>query len=205
MRTQNSQQEIATVNQALTTATQEGSTDKPVEKKRARLRYTKRITYIAVLVAIALILKALGNMFTVVGFKVSFTYIPWIIAGIMLGPIGGAAVGALTDVVGMLISGGIPNPILTLSYTLFPVFPALFYKLPLKNGYLKTVLGSCVSLLVCTLGIGTVGLMSIYNMTFLQVLVTYRLFQIGVFAINLMIIGILFPAIQKTFLKDFTR
>ena len=202
MRTHHSQQEIATVNQALTTANHDLSAEEPVEKKKVRLRYTKRITYIAVLTAIAVVLKTLGNMFTIVGFRISFTYIAWIVAGVMLGPIGGAAVGLISDAMGTLIGGLPPNPLLLLSSTLFPVFPALFYRLPLKNEYLKVVLGSVVSLVVCSLGISTIGLMYIYNMSFFKTLVTYRLAQVGVFAVNLVCIGLLFPVIKRTFLKE---
>lgn len=182
----NSQQEIATV--------------KACKKKNAAR--TKTITYIAMLVAIALIFKSLGNMFTIVGFRVSFVYIPWIIAGIMLGPVGGCAVSLITDILGTFILGQTPVPLIMLGNALYPLFPALAYRfLPFKNGYLKTILGAAVSLLVCTLGVNTAGLIPIYEKSFLDILFIYRLPQIGVFAINVTVIGVLFPMLNKTLLK----
>lgn len=185
----NSQQEIATGK----------------SKKKSAFRYTKRITYIAVLVAVALLFKSLGNMFTIVGFRVSFVYIPWIIAGVMLGPVGGAAVALITDILGTFMIGQTPVPLIMLGNALYPIFPALVFRLPFKNGYLKTVIGAVCSLLLCTLGLNTAGLIPIYEMSFWQILVVYRLPQIGVFVINIALIGILFPLIRRTMLKALTE
>lgn len=191
------QQEIATVTHPLTTA---NTQDIAKEKHKKKIRYTQKITYIAVLVAMALICKVLGNFLTIGTFRVSFTYIPWIIAGIMLGPVGGAAVGLITDILGTLIAGYTPNLLLMLGSALYPVFPALVFKLPLKNERLKMVLGSVVSLVVCTIFINSAGNAVYYGTPFWPTLVA-RFSQIGVFVVNVVILVLLYPVIQRTFLK----
>lgn len=178
----NSQQEIAT----------------PKDCKKSAFTLTRRLTYIAVLVAISLILKTLGNFLTIVGFRVSFVYIPWIIAGVMLGPIGGGAVSLITDILGTLIAGQTPVPLLMLGNALYPVFPALTFRLlPVKYDYFKVVIGACVSLSACTLGLNTWGLALLYEQSYWLQLVVYRLPQIGVFAINLVAVGFLLPVVKR--------
>ena len=149
------------------------------------------------LVALSLILKMLGNVLTLVGFRVSFVYIPWIIAGILLGPVGGSAVSLITDILGTFITGQTPIPLLMIGNALYPVFPALMYRLPLKNDFLKVVIGSCISLFVCTLGLNTWGLALLYEQPYWVHLVTFRLPQIGVFAVNLTAIGFLLPVVKN--------
>ncbi len=180
----NSQQEIATPEAC---------------KGKSAITLTRRLTYIAVLVALSLILKMIGNVLTIVGFRVSFVYIPWILAGALLGPLGGAAVSFITDVLGTFIAGQTPVPLLMLGNALYPIFPALACMLPLKNDYLKIVIGSCFSLLICTLGINTLGLALLYEQSFWFQLVTFRLPQIGVFAVNLTVIGVLYNVVKSRF------
>ena len=53
--------------------------------KQRKLTLTQRITYISMLIAGALVLKILGNLFQLLFFKVTFVYVPWILAAIAMG------------------------------------------------------------------------------------------------------------------------
>lgn len=144
----------------------------------------------------SLILKMLGNIFTIGGFRVSFVYIPWIIGGVVLGPIGGCAVSLITDILGTFINGQTPIPLMMLGNALYPLFPALAFRLPGKYQYLKIVVGSCVSLLVCTLGFNTLSLAQFYGVPYLPYFVT-RLTQVPVFVFNIFAIGLLMPVVRR--------
>lgn len=179
---------------------QEIATPKDCKKKgfRPALSPTRRLTYIAVLVAISYVLKLLGNVMTIGSFKFTLIYVPWIIAGVVLGPLGGCAVSGITDVLGTLAGGLTPVPLVIVGNTLFPLFPALCYRyIPAAPAVAKIIGGSCLSLLVCTLGLNTWGLSSFYGMPFWPYLVTGRLTQVPVFALNLAAVCLLYPVVRQ--------
>lgn len=188
-----SQQEIAAPN-----------TCNSLEKKPA-LSYTKRLTYTAALTALALIFKLVSQMWggalQLFNLKLSFTYVAWMLSGIILGPLEGMLVGFLSDVIGTFLlptTGGI-NPIITLSDTLFPMFIGLAVKfIPSKNLYLKTAIGTLVSLFACTLGLTTLALSlnTMGEVSFLAMLPT-RWPQAVMVILNLVIVGALLPVVNR--------
>ena len=135
--------------------------------------------------------------------KVGFTYIGWVMSAIILGPFGGAVVGFCTDILGTLISAtGAINPLLTLSYTLFPLIIGLFYKyIPIKNKRISLAVGFIVATVICTLGISSAGLYfyGIYQggLPFWAYVLTVRTSQIPIAGINLVIVLLLYPFISK--------
>ena len=137
-----SSQEIATVN----TKAEYGTAKK-------RLNPTKRITYLATLVAAALAFKLLGQVLTFGGSKITIVYIPWILSALVMGPIGGMTVCFATDVIGTLIlpTAGLPLPLLVVSNALFGLIMGLAFKIPKLNLRLKTLIGTAVVICVCTL------------------------------------------------------
>ena len=116
-----SSQEIATVN----TKAEYGTAKK-------RLNPTKRITYLATLVAAALAFKLLGQVLTFGGFKITIVYIPWILSALVMGPIGGMTVCFATDVIGTFImpTAGLPLPLIVVSNSLFGLIMGLAFKIP---------------------------------------------------------------------------
>ncbi len=179
--------------------------DKSYAKESKLKITTKQITYIATLTAVTLLLKIIGNMLIIEGsLKISFTYIGWALAGIILGPFGGAVVGLCTDTLGMIIfpaAGGI-NPVLTLGYTLFPFFVGLSYKyLPIKNKNISITLGFIASTVICTLGICSAGLYFYYgynsSMSFMTYVLTTRLLQVPMAGANLVIVLLLYPVVKR--------
>ncbi|HEY8423188.1 MAG TPA: folate family ECF transporter S component [Clostridia bacterium] len=127
-----------------------------------RLDATRRVTYLAVLIGLAIVLKLYG--IDLPYGKVSLFYIPCYLAGAFFGPVVGFATGALGDVLGFLIKGGTPNLILTLGNGLMGfIVGAAFKFLPSLKPEIRLVIGVYVSMFVCTLGINTLGLAVLYG------------------------------------------
>lgn len=184
----NSQQEIATPK-------------KSNNVKPKILSATMRTTYIATLIAASLVLKTFGNSVQIAGFKVSFVYITWILSALILGPFGASVVAICTDVMGTIIAGtggGLPLPIVVLGNAIFPVIVWLGVKfLPIKNINIKLFISAFFCIIICTLGINTIGLALFYKMTYLQCLISMRLPQIVVVIFNFVIVTLLIPPFKK--------
>lgn len=172
-------------------------------KKKLLIEGTKRLTYIATLTAFALAMKFVGQTWggylQLFSLKLSFIYLPWILAAIMLGPIDAMIVGFVSDFLGIIIlpTTGTIIPLLTLSNTLFPMIVGLAVRyLPLKNLFLKTAIGTAASILICTLGLSTLGLSLTYGTPFFVQLAA-RWAQPIIIALNLAIVGALLPLFDK--------
>ncbi len=79
----------------------------------------------AMLVALGVVLKLYSITISLTA-KMSFAPVPAMAAGILFGPLAGLAVGALTDLMGFLVQGGLYIPTTTIMYALSGVVPALF-------------------------------------------------------------------------------
>lgn len=189
-----SSQEIATVN----TKAEYGTAKK-------RLNPTKRITYLATLVAASLAFKLLGQVLTFGGSKITIVYIPWILSALVMGPIGGMTVCFATDVIGTLIlpTAGLPLPLLVVSNALFGLIMGLAFKIPKLNLRLKTLIGTAVVICVCTLGLSTYALADFYNIPF-WVQFVKRISQAVMVAVNAAATVFLFPTVKKLGLIDKT-
>ena len=169
---------------------------------------TKYITYCATFTALSIICKMLGNAVSSViiipNMRLSFVYVPWVLSGIVLGPIGGVITGLAGDVLGQLAVavGGSINPLTTLSNALFALFPALVFKFSkIKKDWLKLLIGMAISMVICTMGIGGYALYTWWgydkSMSFVTYLVTIRSPQIIIIAINYVLTLLVLPAIKK--------
>ncbi len=169
------------------------------KEKKKKIIGTRQITYRAILVALALVCKLMGQMFSFGDFKITFVYLPWIIAGIAMGPLGGAAVAFITDLIGTLIisTGGLPLPLTILSNTLIGFIFGLAFKIPKIDPRLKLLIGTAVALFACTLGIGTYQLALISNTSFKSLFILRISTQAPVFLLNAVIVGFLFPVLKK--------
>ena len=166
--------------------------------KRKKLTTTQLITYRATLVAMALAFKLLGNTFNFGSFKLTIVYIPWMLSGIVMGPIGGAIVAFSTDLVGQLIisTGGFPLPLTSVSNTLFGFLTGLVFLIPKLDNRIKLLISTVVVLCVCTLGIGTYALADLHETPYLVELVL-RWPQALMVCVNAAAVGCLFPLLGK--------
>ena len=180
-----SSQEIATVD----TEAKQG--------KKRKLTTTQRITYIAMLIAASLVLKIIGNLFQLPFFKVTFVYVPWILAAIAMGTLGGLTVAFATDLLGTLVSGGIPNPILALSCAAFGLIMGLVFKIPKLDPKLKILIGTAIVIPVCTFGLWSLGMALYFPTKTFWGWLAIRPPQALVVALNSVITAFLFPIMRK--------
>ena len=172
------------------------------DKAKNKFFTSKRITQLAMFVAMALVMKLIGKSLTLTPtFTVTFIYLPWLLSGVVLGPVGGMIVGAVSDVLGNLVYGTQFIPLTFVSNTLFALPIGLIYKFaPIKNDFVKCSLGAVCSLVICTLGIGSFALYQWYgyieSMNFFAYLLI-RLPQVGVFAINAAVLLALIKPLQS--------
>ncbi|MBQ4049268.1 MAG: folate family ECF transporter S component [Clostridia bacterium] len=166
---------------------------------------TRYITYTASFAALSIICKMISNTIStvlpVVQIKLSIVYIPWTISGIVLGPVGGVLSALLGDVIGQVLvpTGGSVLPLTLVSNSLFPLFPALMYRYsPIKNDYVNVAIGLFVSMLCCTLGIGTYSLyQAYYSETQFGAYFLTRLWQVPVLVLNCALIISLLPPLKR--------
>lgn len=181
-------------------------------KLNPKIISTRTITLLAMFVALSIVFKmisnTISNMLVIPELKLSISYIPWVISGLSLGPVGGFIVGSVGDILGQLIvpHGGFPHPLLTLSNGLFGVFPAVFYqyvKIRSSGGKTfeipKIIIGMIVSSLVCTFGISSIVLWKMYapDTNFFMYLLIKRTPQLVSIAINAAIIIWLLKPLKK--------
>ncbi len=187
-----SSQEIATVN------------TKATYGKRKKITGTRKITYLATLVALSLAFKLVGQVFNFGSYKFTPVYIGWMLAAISMGPLGGAANAFITDLIGTLIlqTGGFPQPMILLSNTLFGFIVGLAFKIPKIDARLRLLIGTAAALLTCTLGISTYTLAEFYMQPFWVQFVTRLTFQAPIVVLCAVIVGFLFPVMRKLGLMD---
>ncbi|MDE7395760.1 MAG: folate family ECF transporter S component [Clostridiales bacterium] len=166
--------------------------------KRKKLSATKRITYLATLVAASLVFKLLGNMLNFGNTKISIVYIPWLLSGIIMGPLGGATVVFATDIIGQLIisTGGAPLPLIVISNALFGFLAGLIFKIPKLDNRLKLLIATIAVTCVCTLGLTTYALAEVYCVPF-KVEFVLRLPQALMVCVNAAVVAFLFPLLGK--------
>lgn len=165
--------------------------------KQRKLTLTQRITYISMLIAGALVLKILGNLFQLLFFKVTFVYVPWILAAIAMGPLGGFTVAFATDLLGTLMTGGLPNPILALACGMFGLIMGLAFKIPKLDPRVKLAIGTAIVIPVCTLGLWSMGMALYFTKHTFWGWMAMRPPQVLVVLLNAAVTVFLFPVMRK--------
>ncbi len=191
----NDQQEIATPD-----ITQKNK----VRSQKLEFGTTKWLTYAAVLAALAIIMKFIGQFLTLTpSFKITLIYVIWLIAGATLGPVGGGAVCFTSDVLGaLIIPMGPINPLLILGNVLYGVIAALVFKYtPVKSYIVKFIASGLACTLICTCLINTAALYYWYKwyetLSFWLYFATYRVLQPAVAAINIGVTVAMIPLLLK--------
>lgn len=120
--------------------------------QRVRIR---RLVFGALLTALAVVLKSFlsipvsmfGGLIKDINFSASIV----MYAGIALGPVYGAIVGALTDILCTIIRPmGAYMPLFTLTNALMGILPALFFLKQHRHTFWKTLLSVATAQLVCS-------------------------------------------------------
>ena len=161
----------------------------------------KRIAYLGVMTAIAVITNCFSITVNSGANSISFNYVICSLAGIFFGPISGGIVGILGDLIGCLIAPKGPfNPFIMIASGLIGVLSGIAFKIPKLNVYLKIIIGYVLIFIVCTLGLNTFGLWFFYakgKKSFLVYLVGRAPFQAINVVINIVITYVLYVPLKK--------
>ncbi|MDR3318587.1 MAG: folate family ECF transporter S component [Clostridiales bacterium] len=181
----------------------------PVEKKKNKaaaffkLSSTRKITYMAVLIALAVTAKYYS--ITLPTTKISLFYIPVYLSGALFGPIFGFAVGAGADLVGGFLQGLSISPLITLGNGLSGAIFGFVFLFKKGSPYLKLALGAIAALLICTYGINSYGISTATGTTWLGTLMTGIPPRIAmqpiVLAINMAVIFPIYFVTEKYLLR----
>ncbi len=173
---------------------------KPTTKKEKVIKATKRIAYTAVLTALATVFNII-TFFPVRYCSLSFTAIPCFIAGVVLGPVSGFAVGFLGDLLGHLIlPQGAYMPLIGISSGLFGLIPGIIFLLFNGRDYVKIFVSFLICLIVCTIFLNTYNLWLVYSKgtkSFWTYLGLRLPFQVLVSAVNCFLTCIIYRELAK--------
>lgn len=128
--------------------------------------------------------------------RFSFENLPILLAGILFGPLAGAAVGIVADLVGCVLVGYAVNPIVTVGAALIGLLAGLVWKLFVRIETLSTnvrlVMAVSVSHFVGSVLVKTVGLAAFYSFP-IEVLFLWRLLNYAIIgALESIILCVLF-------------
>lgn len=138
----------------------------------------RRLTSMAVLIALQIVLARFVGLQINEGLRISFETIPIILAGIWLGPAEGFIVGFLSNLFGTLISGyGVYFPPLALTPILNGVLPGLCYRYIFKNrmNFIKCIAMIVVTETITSLLLGTYILTWYYQLFVTNKTTTYAI------------------------------
>lgn len=165
------------------------------QKRIAIFGSLQRLAMCSVFVAISIVC---GKYLAIRGGEIlrfSFENLPIILSGIAFGPVAGAAVGAVADLVGCLLVGYTVNPIITIAGAMIGFLGGIVFrickKLPMG---LSVSIAVAVSHLVGSVVIKTLGLAVFYSIPIFE-LMLWRL-------LNYVIIGVLEGVIIYALIKN---
>jgi len=127
----------------------------------------RRLTAMAVLIALEIVLARFAGIQVSEALRVSFEAIPVILAGIWLGPVAGFVVGFLSDLLGTIISGyGVYFLPLAVTPILNGVLPGLCYRYIFKGemNFIKCAAMILVTEFISSLLLGTYALTWYYHL-----------------------------------------
>ncbi len=173
-------------------------------RSQKKITATKYLTYTAVFAALALIMKFIGQYLTLTqSFKITLIYTVWLIAGAVLGPLGGGAVGFISDVLGAIIfPTGAINPFLVLGNTFYGVLAALAFRFtPSRHYVVKFISAGLICTLVCTCLFNSLAIWSYYGyyktLDFWQYFISFRWTQPLVALINIAVTVAMIPLLTR--------
>ena len=133
-------------------------------------QYLRRLCLGGLLVALSIVFGKLLAFNIGELFRISFENLPIVLAGIALGPLWGALVGAVADLVGCLIVGYTVNPFITLGAIAIGAVSGVVFKLWSTNTQAKVFLTVAMSHICGSILIKTAGLSWFYGTDFFMLL-----------------------------------
>lgn len=131
---------------------------------------TKVLIVAALLAAMSIVLGKFGAINIGNSIRIGFGGLPIQMAGIFFGPVVGAAVGLVADVIGCLLKGYSINPIITIGSTCIGLFSGLMFHhilSPMKSVLLpKIALSTVAAHVIGSMIITSLGLYAYYHTPF---------------------------------------
>ena len=135
-------------------------------KKRVALFGTVRVMALsAVLVAMSIVCGKYLAFGVGQVLRFSFENLPVLLAGMLFGPLVGAAVGVAADLIGCVLVGYAINPILTVAAALIGAVGGLIYRIGSRlPEWLRVLSATVLAHLLGSVIVKTLGLAAFYNM-----------------------------------------
>ena len=130
---------------------------------------TKVLIVSALLAAMSIVLGKFGAINIGNSIRIGFGGLPIQMAGIFFGPVVGAAVGLVADVIGCLLKGYAINPVITLGSVCIGLFSGLMFHhvlSPMKNVLPKIALATVTAHVIGSMIITSLGLYAYYHTPF---------------------------------------
>ena len=171
---------------------------KKIESSRLKALFKPEISIrilcqIALLIALAFVLERQFAIVNLPEMRISFSFIPMMVCGMLFGPVWGAIAYGLADILGWPMMIGAPIPLILVSRIVNGfLFGLILYRRNLKI-WPHSVLNSFSTQIICAMGITTYGLAMVRGAPYIPLLIT-RMPQIAVFIVLQIII---FPILLK--------
>lgn len=126
---------------------------------------TKKLVFAALMTAMCVIIGWICKSYLTFGaIRVTFENIPVFLAGILLGPVYGGAVGAAADIISAILSGFSINPVVTLGAASIGIIAALLTRYVVKSkGFLQILASVMPAHIVGSMVVKSFGLWYFYG------------------------------------------
>lgn len=171
---------------------------------------TKKLVTVALLAAISVLLNTFDIVLAGGTLKLTFSYLPAMVAGIFFGPAAGFLVGFLGDSIGILVNPqtGWLAPI-SFASGLIGLIPGVVFKIPKLHPFAKIPLAYVLVFLVCTIGINSPTTFYLYlipkgtTKSFIAFLIGRLPMQAVCLAVNMAITILIYKPLEKYILKAY--
>ena len=170
---------------------------------------TKALVIASFLVSMNIVLTRLGAIMIFGGtIRLSFGNIPLILSGMLLGPVAGAMVGFISDILGFMINshGGAFHPGFTLSSVLTGALPGIVIMFSRKNklSTLNVFISNILVFSIVSLGLNTYWLSHLFGKSFFILLPTRIVASTIIACINTLITVVLIKNFKQTNVINFS-
>jgi ECF transporter S component (folate family) len=161
---------------------------------------TRTIALMAMLIAVSIVLARLLGFYLTPSLRVSFEYFPIILAGICFGPLAGAVVGGLADLIGSTLFSGLGFfPPLILGPILAGLIAGGLGRYIFRNNldrFWKIITVSCAADILCNLLWGTYALSLLFGAPFGAYLLMRAPLKLAIAVADALIVSAVYKALR---------
>jgi len=148
---------------------------------------------VALLIALAFVLERQFAIISLPEMRISFSFIPMMVCGMLFGPLWGAVAFGLADILGWTMMIGAPIPLVLVSRIVNGFLFGLFLYHKNIKMWPHSILNSFATQIICAMGLTTYGLHLTFGRPFIPLLVS-RMPQVAIFIVLQIAI---FPVLLK--------